>query len=264
MKRGERVLGTLVTVWLAAANVPIRVAEVPFSGREIPAEQTVLYERNVRLALRRYGLPVDTIDESRQRAGDEAVDRCGQAPDGCTALKGAYRAVVRGEFEHSDKGLTGRLTVVDTTNATSLAAEDVSAPDARAFLDALVDASGRLAATSAEGLHLEFQPDAPLRGVAVYPFVAGGVLLVSGTVFLIKAASDSGTLTGNTPSLNEAVQAKNSGSASLTTGLILTGLGVASTIVGIVFYAPGAERRPLVTVGAEPSRGMLLVRGDLP
>ena len=257
-------LGTLVAVCLAAAGTPLRVAEAPFVVRDLPPEQTALYERNVRLALRRYGLPVDTVDESRQRAGVEAVDRCGQAPGSCTGLKGAYPAVVRGEFEQSDRGLIARLSVVDTASGTSFAAEDVSAPDGRTFLDALSDASGRLAAKSAEGLHLEFQPAAPLRGVAVYPLVAGGVLLASGTFFLIKAAGDSGTLTGNTASLNAAVQAKNAGSASLTTGLILTGLGVASTIVGIVFYAPGAERRPLVTVGAEPSRGMLLVRGDLP
>ena len=257
-------LGTLVGVWLAAAGTPVRVAEAPFEGHGLSSEQMRFYEKHVRAALRRYGLPVDTVDESQQRAGSEAVDRCGADAEACSALRGAYPGVVRGKIVLGAQGSSAHLTVVDTATGANLASEDVSAPDTHALLDGLIEASGRLASRSAQSLGIEFQPDAPLRGYAVYPLVAGGVLIGTGAYFLVKAANDSSTLKGTGGSLNDAVNARNSGSTDLTLGLVLTGVGVASTVVGVIFYAPGAERKPLVSLSVEPTRGMVVMRGALP
>jgi hypothetical protein len=50
----------------------------------------------------------------------------------------------------------------------------------------------------------------------------------------------------------------------LTLGIALTSLGVVSTVVGILFYAPGAERKPLVRLDVDPMHQRLVLAGALP
>lgn len=257
-------VATLVTLWLTAAGTHVRVAEAPFEGNGVSADQLGLYERQVRSALRRCGLPVDTVEESRETAGAELLDACGTSVDACRRLQGVYPAVLVGEFIQTVDMLGAHLTVVDTASGRSLASEDVRSLDSRAFLDGLTAASSRLAETSAIALGLKFEPDAPLRPYAVYPLVAGGVLIGTGIYFLIQANSDANTLKNNAGPLDPAVAARNSGPTNQTLGWVLTSVGVASTIVGVILFAPGAERRPLVAVSVDPTRGMLTFRGALP
>ena len=250
---------------IVATATPPRIGMSPLHSQGLEEQQRVFYEDQLRLVLRRYGLPVETVDETRAGFGAEALEACTlREPAGCTGGQGTYAGIFVSDISLSEKGYSGQLAVVDPASGGLIAAETVSAPDARAFLDGCSTAGDRLAKRTADKLRLEIPADAPLRGAAVYPLVAGGVLIGTGAYFLFAAASDSNTVKSRSVSLTEAVNARDSGPTNLALGITLTSLGVISTVVGIVFYAPGAERKPLVRLSVDPLHQRLALSGALP
>lgn len=242
---------------------PPRVGMVPLSTQGFTEEQRTFYEDHLRRALLRFGLPVDSVDETRTLTGGNELDGCAlKTPTGCRVE--SYAGIVVGELTSSDQGYSGQLAVVDPVSGGLLAAETFASSETRSFLDAVTAAADRIAQRTARRLNYDIPPDAPLRGAAVYPLVAGGALIATGAYFLASASSDSSTLKSSSVPLGEAVSARDSGPRNLTLGITLTTLGVASTIVGIVFYAPGAERKPLVRLSVDPVGQRVALSGALP
>jgi predicted regulator of Ras-like GTPase activity (Roadblock/LC7/MglB family) len=257
-------LGAAAMCLLMTAAEPRPIAMAPLDAPGIEEKERGFYEGHLQLALRRYGLPVETVADTEARLGRDALRLCTEKDfSGCPAAAPAYEAVVVGSMSRSDTGTTGHFLVVSAEGAL-LASETVSSPDTRTFLDAMTAAAGRLAPRAATKLGLESPVDAPLRGAAVYPFVAGGVLIGTGAYFLVAAASNSNTLKNPSSSLPDAVSARDSGPKNLALGITLTTLGVASTIVGIVFFAPGAEHKPLVRLDVDPVGQRVAISGALP
>lgn len=254
----------VIVLLTTTASAP-RIGMVPVVVEGFSDDQRGFYEDLLRRALLHYGLPVDSIDETQTAAGADALQGCAlKTPGGCRVGQGGYAGFFVADLSSSEQGYTGQLGVADATSGTLLASETFSSPDVRAFLDACRAAVDRIVQRTASRLRYDIPRDAPLRGVAVYPLVAGGALIAGGAYFLFAAASDSNTLTSRNVPLGDAVSAKDNGPKNLTLGITLTTLGVASTIVGVVFYAPGAERRPLVRLDVDPVGQRIALSGALP
>ena len=249
---------------LLAAEPPPAVGQIRWRGSELDPAQRTMYEQHFRAALRRYGLPVDTADATEARLGATLVEQCADDWTRCGLARGMYRALVVGQIWPAGSGFRAHYGIVSTASGALVASEEIEAPDPRQFLDAEIGLAQRMARKSAAELGLELPVDAPLRGAAVYPFIGGTVLVGAGTYFLVAASSASNTLKNPASPLDEATGARNSGSRDLVLGATLTGLGLASLVVGIVFYAPGAENKPLARFEVDPVGQRVAVTGVLP
>ena len=257
-------LGTAVLLLFSASSAG-RIGMAPLATEGLSDSERSFSEENTRQAFRRYGLPIDGVQDTETRVGTAALEACSlKDPRGCIATKGVYQAIIVGDVKSSVEGYSGQLAAVDTANGSIIAAESFASPDSRGFLDARLAATRRLSNRIAAQLGVDIPLDAPLRGISVYPLVAGGVLIATGTYFLLEASSDSNALKSPSTSFPDAVNARNSGSTNLTLGIALTSLGVISTIVGVVFYAPGAERKPLVRLQVDPFQQRIALSGVLP
>jgi len=258
-------LAAALVVLVTATTAPPRIGMAPVSASGVEESERAFYETHLQRALLRYGIPLDSVEETSTRAGAEALRECTEPhPAGCIAARGAYAAIVVSRVTHRDGAYQGQFAVVDTSSGGIVAAETVSAPDVRAFLDGCTSAAKKLADQIASRFSMSLPADAPHRGAAVYPLVAGGVLIGTGVYFLVAASSDSSALKSPSTSLSDAVTAKSNGPRNLALGITLTSLGVVSTVVGIVLYAPGAERKPLVQLHVDPFQQRLAISGVFP
>jgi len=252
----------------AAGVAPLAVVDFSASGSPAEAARSFLQTHVVNW-VRRWGQPVDEPEAVAQRIGAEGLSSlraCAAEPATCSGIReNRYGAVLSGEIQVTKEAWTVTLTVTGVHDGTRWVVEAVSQLTEQQLIDPLIEAAKRVATVAATrtARTLSFEP--ATRPYSIAPLIVGGVATVTGSVFLVLAASESSTLGEKSTPLPAAVAARSNGKTYQAVGYSLVAVGVVSLVVGIVLFKPGGlPPEPTIAVSADPSRGLLVVGGKFP
>lgn len=236
-----------IAILLAAlAAAPTRLAAPEWTTVHIPPELASFYAAEVARVLRTQGFEVITARDIATVLGMERQKQllgCGENSGSCMAELGealGCSAIVTANLARLDNTFQGSLRVLSSRDGKTLADERVEANGERAMIDALEEATVRLAR--------KLRPPPPETGggarrLSWVPLAAGVALGIGAGVSLGVASSNDAKI----PASDEATAGRLAGEGKVlqTAGWAMAGVGAAAVVSAGLLFLLGGEASPV-------------------